>query len=1509
MHAGGQSNAGLYDPLASHSNCGVGVLVDIQGRAQHRIVEDGLRVLLNLDHRGARGAEETTGDGAGILLQKPHLFFRSEIPALGEFDEYGVGQIFLPQPKTLRTGIIRCIEEVTNQENMVVHAWRAVPTDHTGLGQTALASEPCVMQVFIKARGNISEQELDSRLYVLRRMIEKAVDKLQNPDNSPFYICSLDRRKIVYKGLLTAAQLRDYYPDLSDVRVESSLALVHSRFSTNTLGAWELAHPYRCSVHNGEINTLRGNLNAMKTREHDFACLRYGEDIAKIIPVTCEGQSDTAILDNVIELLTESGRSLPHTLRMLIPEAWHKDSFMDAGRRAFYEYHAMLMEPWDGPALVAASDGYRVAAILDRNGLRPCRYYVTRNDLLVMASETGVLDVPEDEIVYKGRLRPGQLLVADTIQKRILGATEIFEQLAKPCYQQWLADRRTKLHDLLTGQELLEPFPASCRIEQAQRVFDYTLENLNHLVKPMSESGKDPIGSMGSDTPLAVLSGRYKSLFQYFSQLFAQVSNPPLDYIREELVTTLECPVGRKHNLLSESPEHCRQLILDSPVLTDRELMALRQLDSHKIRSCTVTMTFPVKMKLREGIRLLQTRTELAIRSGYEIIILTDRDTAAEVLPIPALLAIGAVHHELIRKGLRNRAGLVLDTAHSSLVHHYCTLLGFGADAIHPWLACQTIADMVQKGLINKKCSIALKQYRHAVEDGILKVMSKMGISTLESYKGAQVFEVTGLDYDLINEYFEGTAAHLPGIGIEEIENELREKHRDAFAHKLPGNLDLEQGGELYWRRDGEVHHWNPDTIGLLQRAVKSSNYKIYREFAAYSNQQDEHLHTLRGVLDFKYEATLTIDIDDVESCESIVKRFSTGSMSFGALSQEAHETLAIAMNRIHGKSGSGEGGEQAARFGTERQCSMKQVASGRFGVTIEYLSHARQIEIKMAQGSKPGEGGELPGAKVDENIAAVRFTTPGVGLISPPPHHDIYSIEDLAQLIHDLKCANADAEIHVKLVAETGVGTIAAGVAKARADAVLISGDAGGTGASVKTSIQSAGSSWELGLAETQQVLLANNLRSRIRVRVDGGLRTGRDVVVAALLGAEEYGFGTAPLVALGCVMLRKCHCNTCSVGIATQDPDLRKRFAGKPEYVMNYMMFVAEEVRELMARLGFRSMDEMIGRVDMLRQKSCNLPKDTKLDMSQLLYKQPSNDALHKTRQQNHKLDEQLDIFLIEKSRVALESRKPVSIHVEIHNRDRSVGVMLSSAVVKRYGASGLSADTIRIYCTGNAGQSYGAFLASGISLYLEGDANDYVGKGLSGGKICIRTPTRAVFVASENVIIGNVALYGATGGELYVNGIAGERFCVRNSGAMAVVEGTGDHGCEYMTGGVVLIIGKTGRNFGAGMSGGEAFILDEDGHFTDRLNHEVVHTECCDHESDYRMIYRMLENHYLYTNSIKARSILDDWNMQKNNFIKVLPDACDQIIEQKNLKGNGIEFIPPPGPGNHMAGHTII
>ena len=1493
---------GLYDPNVTHAACGVGAIVDLGGNARHALVEDGFRLLKNLGHRGARGADPQTGDGAGILLQKPHEYFASQIPELPHSDNYGVGQFFLPRDERRRHEIQQLVEEVCESEGFAVHAWREVPTSNYGLGRMALAQEPKVIQGFFVPQAQLSPEVLDIRLYVLRYCIDNAVHErgwfAEGADL--FYICSLDRRRIVYKGMLTGPQLKRYYPELSDDRTRTGLVLVHSRFSTNTLGAWHLAHPHRNLIHNGEFNTLRGNVNWQLAREPELSSSIFGDDIAKIRPVLSRsGHSDSLAFDQMLELLIISGRSLPHALRMLIPEAWNRDAEMSPQRRAFYEYAATLVEPWEGPALVVATDGDVVGAVLDRNGLRPCRYSLTHDRKLVLSSETGVLDFLPNEVKEVGRLRPGQLLLADRKQGRIVPEEDIFEKLttAQP-YGRWLEENRVRMEDVIEprdSNESPEKFDED-RLRALQRSFGYSREALRVLLTPLSENGKDPLGAMGDDAPLAALSGQRRRLFDYFLQEFAQVSNPPLDYIRESLVTSLESHIGRKRNLLEETPLHCRQLLLSTPVLDDAAFSALKRIKEPHRKLQVLDTTYIPDTGMHDAIENLHERASAAIDDGAEVLILDDGKTDSGRVAIPSLLATAAVHHGLIRSGRRMKSALVVATGEAYAVHHACCLLGYGADAIYPWLAYRTIDTLGDTGNETTPRTEARQRYRHGLERGILKVVSKMGIATIGSYKGAQIFEAIGLDEAFVDSYFPGTTSRVSGIGLHHFEQETESAHAEGFGEPLAGNAELDSGGEFYWRRDGERHQWNPQSIGWLQHAARTRSVDSYRNFVHSLRPRDGNFYTLRDLLALDTDPGRSIPLEQVEPVESIMARFFTGSMSFGALSREAHETLAIAMNRIGAKAGSGEGGEQVERFGTEAECAIKQVASGRFGVTAQYLAAARQIEIKMAQGSKPGEGGELPGGKVGPEIAEVRFTVPGVGLISPPPHHDIYSIEDLAQLIHDLKCANPKAEIQVKLVAKANVGTIAAGVVKAGANAIVISGNDGGTGASVKTSIKHAGAPWELGLPETQQALIANRLRSRITLRVDGGLKTGRDVVVAALLGAEEFGFGTAALVTLGCIMLRKCHCNTCSVGIATQDPRLRSRFQGSPENVINYLRFVAEEVREHMASLGFRTIREMTGRTDRLKPSDMVTPKGLPMDLSALLYREESNHKPYKSREQRSNIASHMDHHLAEKAEAMLARGNSAHIRTRITNRDRTVGTLLSY-LLARSARQPYADGTIVVELTGSAGQSFGAFLAKGVDLHLTGDANDYVGKGLSGGRITIRVPKDAGYEGEESIIIGNVALYGATSGEAYFNGRAGERFCVRNSGAVAVVEGIGDHGCEYMTGGAAVVLGSIGRNFGAGMSGGTAYLLNEDGKLESRLNLEGAWTGPLTKPEDVVMVKRLLENHVAYTNSAKARRLLDDWEHSVGRFVKYIPTRYAEVIRHERGQGRDIGLKPPP------------
>jgi glutamate synthase (NADPH/NADH) large chain len=1473
------ASAGLADPTDERSNCGVGVLVDLEGDRSHRLVSKGLELLENLEHRGTTGAEENTGDGAGIMIQRPDAFLRAVVDEPFP-DLWAVGSVFMPQDNAARRGIESVFEEALADHGLDVFHWRDVPTDNEGLGETALESEPNVQQPLVAPADDVGmdADEFDRALYVARRAAETAVADLDSAGADRFYVCSLDRKRLVYKGLLKAEQLPGYYPDLTDERMTTTLTLVHARFSTNTLGAWHLAHPYRNIIHNGEINTIRGNVNWMRARETDLAHPAFGDDIETIKPVIVDpSQSDTACVDNALELLLQSGRDLPHALRMLIPEAYRGDELMDDARRDWYDFHASLVEPWDGPALVVATDGDRVAGVLDRNGLRPCRYDVTTDGTLVMASEVGALETDASEIEERGRLQPGQIFVADPEEGRVVPDDEVFDRLTDDRYGEWVADEQVHLESFVGGEQAPRDPVEHLRAHQA--AFGYTHDQLEHLIKPMMEDGKDPVGSMGDDTPLSVLSDFNRPLFTYFKQLFAQVSNPPIDYIREELVTSLESRLGYQHNLLDESADHARQLVLDSPILTDEETAAIKS--QGRVPATTVDMTYEKGTDLREAVDDLRQAATEAIEDGAEIVVLSDRATGPDRVPIPSLLATGAVHHHLVRNGLRNHAGLVVESGDPREVHHVATLVGYGAGAVNPYLTYQTISDVVA-GPDGADEDEAIAAYTKALEDGLLKTMAKMGISTVESYQGAQIFEAVGLDSGLVADYFEGTEIRTEGIGVPEIESDLLTRHAVAFGAD-PDDPDLERQGEYEHRSNGIHHQWNPETVGTLQQAVRSGDYGKYREFAELINDQTRELQTLRGLLEFESDRD-PVPVEEVEPVHEIARRFSTAAMSLGSLSPEAHENNAIAMNRLGGKSNTGEGGEPPERFGTEKESAVKQVASGRFGVTSTYLTNANELQIKMAQGSKPGEGGHLPGRKVNEMIAHVRYATPGVGLISPPPLHDIYSIEDLKQLIHDLKVSNPEADINVKLVSEAGIGTIAAGVAKANADVVHVSGHSGGTGASPKTSIKNAGLPWELGLAETNQMLRATRLRSRIKVTCDGGMKTGRDVAIAALLGAEEYVFGTASLVTSGCVMARQCQKNTCPVGVATQREKLRDRFPGQPEHVINYMTFMAQELREIMADLGFRTVDEMIGRPSILTQRETDHPKASHLDLSSVIA-EPAPGERHKTEEQAHRdLATQLDHDLIEAAEGAIERGEPIHLRREISNVDRAVGAMLSNRISQRYGTDGLPDDTIGVQFEGVAGQSFGAFVQDGVTMELTGAANDYLGKGLSGGKLIVRTPENAAYEPDENVLIGNVALYGATQGELYVNGVAGERFAVRNSGVKAVVEGVGDHGCEYMTGGTVAVLGETGRNFAAGMSGGVAYVYDPDDEFARKANTGMVTLSDDLEPKDEAMLKRLVENHRAYTDSDRAAWMLDDWETVREQFVKVMPDAYAEVIAER-------------------------
>jgi glutamate synthase domain-containing protein 2/glutamate synthase domain-containing protein 1/glutamate synthase domain-containing protein 3 len=1471
---------GLYDPQFEHDACGVGFVVDIAGRKSNEIVRRSLQVLVNLQHRGAKGCEANTGDGAGILIQIPHDFLKAECKKLGiglpSPGNYGVGSVFLPRDSYTQRWCKEIVEAAITRAGQKVLGWRDVPTNNEPIGDSAKAVEPVFKQVFIGRDPYLKTvDDFERKLYLIRKRIEKTTTEL--------YFDSLSARTLIYKGMLSAEQMETYFPDLADPRVASALAVVHQRFSTNTFPSWSLAHPFRYISHNGEINTLRGNINWMKAREALFESDLFGEDIKDLLPVIVEGGSDSAMFDNAVEMLVMTGRSLAHAMMMLIPEAWDGHETMSDEKKAFYEYHSCIMEPWDGPASMVFTDGVVIGATLDRNGLRPSRYYVTKDGLVVMASEVGVLDIPAENILLKGRLQPGKMFLIDTRQGRIIEDAELKHSIAtaKP-YREWLNKNIVRLSDL-PGHPVPEPSHATVLLRQ--QVFGYTHEDLRILMAPMAHKGEEAVGSMGTDTPLAVLSDRQPSLFNYFKQLFAQVTNPPLDAIREELVTSMSTALGPERNLLNPEPESCRMIKILSPIIDNDDLAKVRNISHESFRAVTLPMRFKVAER-GKGMRraladLCQTATA-AIRSGATILILSDRQIDKDYAPIPSLLATSGLHHHLVREGARTKATLIVETGDAREVHHYCLLIGYGASAINPYLAFETIDDMIRQGLLtgldHRK---AVNHYTKAVKKGVLKVMSKMGISTLQSYRGAQIFEAIGLDQKFVDIYFTNTPSRISGIGLDEIAEETLERHRLAFPARPMRLPDLDWGGQYQWRNDGEYHMYNPDSIHKLQYSTRTNNYKIFKEYTELINAASARLCALRGLMDLKF-AENPIPLEEVEPAESIMKRFATGAMSFGSISKEAHETLAIAMNRIGGRSNTGEGGEDPARYipdpnGDSRSSAIKQVASARFGVTSQYLVNANELQIKMAQGAKPGEGGQLPGYKVDEVIARVRHSTPGVGLISPPPHHDIYSIEDLAQLIYDLKNSNPRARISVKLVSEVGVGTIAAGVAKAHSDVVLISGDSGGTGASPLTSIKHAGIPWELGLAETHQVLVQNNLRSRIIVQTDGQLKTGRDVVIAALLGAEEYGFATSALIVSGCIMMRVCHLNTCPVGVATQDPVLREKFTGKPEYVVNYFRMIAEEARELMAKLGFRTVDEMIGRREKLDlRKAIDHWKAQKLDLTPILQmpEVPAHIPTRRIHEQDHGLDKAVDNLLLELAKDALQHKTPVQLQLPIRNANRTVGTILGSEVTRRYGAEGLPDDTIKIRFTGSAGQSFGAFLPKGISLTLEGDANDYFGKGLSGGRLIVFPPTRATFKAEENIIVGNVVLYGATSGEVFIRGVAGERFAVRNSGAVAVVEGVGDHGCEYMTGGRVVVLGRTGRNFAAGMSGGIAYVIDENGDFSQRCNLEMVDLESLEDAQEEELIKDLLLRHLLLTKSARAQQVLDSWTEYRGKLVKIMP-----------------------------------
>lgn len=1488
----GPEKQGLYDPRYEHDACGIGFVVNIKGKASHEIIKNSIRVLRNMDHRGATGSEANSGDGAGILMQTPHDFFKRSCEGLGfelpPFGHYGVGMLFLPPEREKWKYCEKIIEKIIREEGLPVLGWRKVATDNTSLGESALASEPLVRQLFIGRDPSMKTVlEFERKLFVIRRRCTLAIQQspLEEEHKSYYYFNSLSSRTVVYKGMLTPNQLELFYPDLKSPDMASAIALVHSRFSTNTFPSWQRAHPYRYIIHNGEINTLQGNQNWMHAREKLFQSKLFGKDMKKVLPILQEEGSDSAKLDNILEFLSLAGRQLPHAMMMLMPEPWEKHQSMSAHQRAFYEFHSCMMEPWDGPASVAFTNGVVVGATLDRNGLRPSRYYVTKDDIVVLGSEVGVLDIDPENVVKKERLQPGRMLLIDTEKGRILTDEEIKTEIASEFpYKEWLNQNRVLFNELYDEKHSV-PSLSHQEILQHQKVFGYTYEDLKVNLKPMSENMLQPVGSMGNDAPIAVLSNKPQLLYNYFKQLFAQVTNPPIDPIREELITSTETYLGTKGNILEPGPQTCRQIRFETPILTNDALANLRNLSLSGFRIAELPILFEAGSGgkgLKKSMKRLYEKADRAIKDGANILILSDRNFDKKRIPMPALLAISGLHHHLIRTGKRTETGIVLESGEPREVHHFCTLLGYGVDLVNPYMAYASLYDMIREGHLNGiDYPRAVDGYNKAVVKGVVKVMSKMGISTVKSYRGAQIFEALGISREVIDTYFTWTPSRIGGIGLDVIAKEAEMRHQKAYYKFYLNGKTLDEGGIYRWRKNGEYHMFNPETVHALQYASRYDNYAVYKKYARLLDEQNDPFPTLRHLLDLSF-VNEPVPLDEVESVESICKRFKTGAMSYGSISDEVHESIAIAMNRIGGKSNSGEGGENPRRYtpdpnGDSRNSAIKQVASGRFGVTSEYLTQAKEIQIKMAQGAKPGEGGELPGKKVYPWIAKVRHSTPGVGLISPPPHHDIYSIEDLSQLIHDLKNANRYARINVKLVALAGVGTIAAGVAKAKADVILISGHDGGTGASPQTSIKHAGLPWELGLSETHQTLVLNNLRSRVILEVDGQVKTGRDIVIAALLGAEEYGFGTSALITLGCVMMRVCHMDTCPVGVATQNPKLRNYFSGDPQYVVNFLRFIARDVREYMAKLGFRTIDEMIGRTDRLKQRQVKHWKAKDLVLDPLLHR-PEVDKevdIRNTRKQNHGLDNSMDIqALLDISEPALKEKKAVKAKLPISNINRVTGTITGSEITRLYGSKGLPEDTISLKFRGSAGQSFAAFLPPGMKFELEGDANDYFAKGLSGGKVILYPPVNARFKPEENIITGNVALYGATKGEAYIRGIAGERFCVRNSGAQAVVEGTGDHACEYMTGGRVVVLGETGRNFAAGMSGGIAYVLDEKNRFPDNCNKEMIQLEKLEDEEDIRNLKAMIRRHADHTDSIRAWKILAKWEEMIPLFVKVHP-----------------------------------
>jgi len=1500
---------GLYDPKFEHDACGMGFVADIKGRKSRAIVDKGLQVLMNLEHRGAVGADPQTGDGAGILLQMPDEFMKqvtSELNiTLPKEGKYGVGVMFLPQNVIMRKAVENIVEKIVIDEGQNFLGWRDVPVDSSIPGEGARMLQPFIRQCFIGSGKKIKNQdEFERKLYLIRRIIDHRVRTELNLDRSKYYVPSFSSKVVIYKGMLLALQIKKYFKDLNNPSMKSALAMIHMRFSTNTFPTWDLAHPFRMIAHNGEINTLQGNKNWMAARQAVMESPFYGKDLRRMLPIIMDGQSDSATFDSVLELLVMSGRSLPHAMMMMIPEAWSKNDMMDPDRRAFYEYHATMMEPWDGPAAVVFTDGNIIGATLDRNGLRPAKYAITKDDMIVLSSEAGTLAVEPEFVVSKGRLQPGKMFILDLQKGRIVDDEEVKNEIVhrKP-YKHWVEENMIKFDQLPSPVFKSKADPTT--VFKRQRLFGYTKEDLFTVIQPMAINGQEALGSMGSDVSLAVLSEKPQPLFRYFKQMFAQVTNPPIDAIREELVMELTTYIGPEQNLLDETPQHAHRIELNHPLLSNSQLEQLRSISAEHYKSLTLSLLFnpSVKGDMRDKLEQLCIDAIENVKSGISLLILSDRGVDENNSAIPSLLAVSAVHHALIKTGLRTKTGIIIESGEPREVAHFALLCGYGANAINPYLVYETLADMYEKGYLPGVASYeyAKKNFVKAVAKGMFKVFSKMGISTLQSYCGAQIFEAVGLDAEVVNNYFSGTATRIEGLSLEMIEEETVKRHCNGIdTFKNSETLDF--GGIYHYRYDSEYHLWNPLTISKLQLSTRKNEYKTYKEYAELINNQDKKRVTLRSM--FKFDTSNPVPIEEVEPAKEIVKRFSTGAMSFGSISHEAHTALATAMNRIGGKSNTGEGGEDAVRFvqlanGDSLRSAIKQIASARFGVTANYLVNADEIQIKMAQGAKPGEGGQLPGHKVDKIIARIRHSTPGVTLISPPPHHDIYSIEDLKQLIFDLKNINPKARISVKLVSEVGVGTIAAGVAKAHADHILISGHDGGTGASPISSVQSAGSPWELGLSEAQQTLVLNGLRDRVYLAADGQLKTGRDVVVAALLGAEEFGFATAPLVTQGCIMMRKCHLNTCPVGVATQDPELRKKFSGKPEYLVNFMFFVAEEVREYMASMGFRTMNEMIGQTDkILPQRPYEHWKARGIDFSKILFRPAPlyKTDIFRTREQNHYLTKQIDNFFIRQAEPALHYGLPVKIKTYITNTDLSVGTMLSGEVAKKYGDEGLHDGTIKIELNGTAGQSFGTFLAKGIELKLIGGSNDYTGKGLSGGRLIVKVDPKTEYNADENVIIGNTCMYGATSGEAYFNGLAGERFCVRNSGAEAVVEGVGDHGCEYMTGGRVAVLGKTGRNFAAGMSGGVAYVWNPFNNLEKLINREMVEVAELS-ESDAEELLSMINRHFHYTESKRAAEIINNWAEEKKRFVKVISPEYQRALkklQEESVNDNSLEEV---------------